>query len=132
MTPKVLVIGDGPARGWFENALPRGVFAGFQTGKDLKAIVTNGNPAKGMPAFGQKTIATRALCPLDANEVKDIQGYLDAETRPSTRLWQEAVADTFAVGYWKLTAPDAAADLVATLRRKREGAENDPTHATTC
>ena len=26
----------------------------FQTGKDLKAIVTNGSPAKGMPAFGQK------------------------------------------------------------------------------
>ncbi|ABC62482.1 glycosyltransferase family 4 protein [Erythrobacter litoralis] len=32
---KVLVIGDGPARGWFEKALPGGIFVGFQTGKDL-------------------------------------------------------------------------------------------------
>ncbi|WP_379547735.1 glycosyltransferase family 4 protein [Qipengyuania sp. DSG2-2] len=32
---KVLVIGDGPAREWFEKALPGGIFAGFQTGKDL-------------------------------------------------------------------------------------------------
>lgn len=32
---KVLVIGDGPAREWFEKALPGGIFAGFQTGADL-------------------------------------------------------------------------------------------------
>ncbi|GAA4052189.1 glycosyltransferase family 4 protein [Parerythrobacter jejuensis] len=32
---KVLVIGDGPAREWFEKALPGGTFAGFQTGRDL-------------------------------------------------------------------------------------------------
>ncbi|MGB3379782.1 MAG: glycosyltransferase family 1 protein [Allopontixanthobacter sediminis] len=32
---KVLVIGDGPARKWFEQALPGGIFAGFQTGPDL-------------------------------------------------------------------------------------------------
>lgn len=32
---KVLVIGDGPARNWFEQALPGGIFAGFQTGPDL-------------------------------------------------------------------------------------------------
>lgn len=32
---KVMVIGDGPARKWFEQALPGGIFAGFQTGPDL-------------------------------------------------------------------------------------------------
>ena len=32
---KVLVIGDGPARGWFEKALPDAIFAGFQTGANL-------------------------------------------------------------------------------------------------
>ena len=32
---KVLVIGDGPAREWFEKGLPGGIFAGFQTGSDL-------------------------------------------------------------------------------------------------
>ncbi len=32
---KVLVIGDGPARKWFEQSLPGGIFAGFQTGANL-------------------------------------------------------------------------------------------------
>lgn len=32
---KVLVIGEGPARKWFEQNLPGGIFAGFQTGPDL-------------------------------------------------------------------------------------------------
>jgi glycosyltransferase involved in cell wall biosynthesis len=32
---KVLVIGDGPAREWFEKSLPGGIFAGFQTGDNL-------------------------------------------------------------------------------------------------
>ncbi len=32
---KVLVIGDGPARGWLEQRLPDAAFAGFQTGADL-------------------------------------------------------------------------------------------------
>lgn len=32
---RVLVIGDGPARGWFEARLPDAVFVGFQAGEDL-------------------------------------------------------------------------------------------------
>ena len=32
---KLLVIGDGPARGWFEERLPDAAFAGFQQGADL-------------------------------------------------------------------------------------------------
>jgi phosphatidylinositol alpha 1,6-mannosyltransferase len=32
---KVLVVGDGPARTWFERRLPEAVFAGFQGGEDL-------------------------------------------------------------------------------------------------
>jgi phosphatidylinositol alpha 1,6-mannosyltransferase len=32
---KVLVVGEGPARDWFERALPNGIFAGFQGGCDL-------------------------------------------------------------------------------------------------
>ena len=35
ISPKIIVIGDGPARGWFETALPTGTFVGFQTGADL-------------------------------------------------------------------------------------------------
>jgi phosphatidylinositol alpha 1,6-mannosyltransferase len=36
---KVLVIGEGPARGWFEARLPGAVFAGFQVGADLGRAV---------------------------------------------------------------------------------------------
>jgi len=36
---KVLVIGDGPARGWFEARLPDASFAGFQMGDDLGRAV---------------------------------------------------------------------------------------------
>jgi phosphatidylinositol alpha 1,6-mannosyltransferase len=32
---RVLIIGDGPARGWLKDRLPHAVFAGFQSGADL-------------------------------------------------------------------------------------------------
>lgn len=38
---RVLVIGDGPAREWFANRLPSGVFAGFQMGPDLGRAVAS-------------------------------------------------------------------------------------------
>lgn len=38
---KVLVVGDGPARGWLENRLPGTAFAGFQTGADLGRAVAS-------------------------------------------------------------------------------------------
>ena len=38
---KVLVIGEGPARDWFENRLPDAVFAGFQEGRDLGRAVAS-------------------------------------------------------------------------------------------
>lgn len=38
---KVLVIGDGPARQWFENRLPQAVFTGFQSGPDLGRAVAS-------------------------------------------------------------------------------------------
>lgn len=40
---KVLVIGDGPARAWFEEALPGGIFAGFQTGEALGRALASGD-----------------------------------------------------------------------------------------
>jgi glycosyltransferase involved in cell wall biosynthesis len=36
---KVLVIGEGPAKAWFEARLPNAVFAGFQAGSDLGRAV---------------------------------------------------------------------------------------------
>ncbi len=38
---RVLVVGDGPARGWFEARLPNAVFAGFQKGADLGRAVAS-------------------------------------------------------------------------------------------
>ena len=38
---KVLVVGDGPARGWFEGRLTNGVFVGFQKGNDLGRAVAS-------------------------------------------------------------------------------------------
>jgi glycosyltransferase involved in cell wall biosynthesis len=38
---KVLVVGEGPAREWFENRLPNAVFAGFQAGPDLGRAVAS-------------------------------------------------------------------------------------------
>ena len=38
---KVLIVGDGPAKGWFEERLPRAIFAGFQSGDDLGRAVAS-------------------------------------------------------------------------------------------
>lgn len=89
--------------------------------------------SRDMPAFGEKTVGIHSLAPVDGKGVKDLQGYLDASAHEETKLWREAVADTFAVGYWRLTAPAAARDLSASLRYKRaSAAHEDRTHATMC
>lgn len=41
--PQVLVIGDGPARAWFEARLPRAAFTGFLTGEALAAALASGD-----------------------------------------------------------------------------------------
>jgi glycosyltransferase involved in cell wall biosynthesis len=38
---KVLVVGEGPARDWFEKRLPDAIFAGFQAGPDLGRAVAS-------------------------------------------------------------------------------------------
>ncbi|BDI60511.1 glycosyltransferase family 4 protein [Qipengyuania nanhaisediminis] len=60
---KVLVIGDGPARGWFEDALPGGIFAGFKTGAELGQALASGdiflNPSI-TETFGNVTLEAMA------------------------------------------------------------------------
>ncbi len=60
---KVLVIGDGPAREWFEDALPGGVFAGFKTGAELGKALASGdiffNPSV-TETFGNVTLEAMA------------------------------------------------------------------------
>lgn len=38
---RVMVVGEGPARGWFEARLPQAVFVGFQGGNDLGRAVAS-------------------------------------------------------------------------------------------
>ena len=38
---RVLVVGEGPAREWFERRLPNAVFTGFQMGPDLARAVAS-------------------------------------------------------------------------------------------
>jgi glycosyltransferase involved in cell wall biosynthesis len=38
---KVLIVGEGPAREWFEKRLPNGIFVGFQEGEDLGRAVAS-------------------------------------------------------------------------------------------
>lgn len=60
---KVLVIGDGPARGWFEEALPGASFVGFQTGRDLGRALASAdvffNPSV-TETFGNVTLEAMA------------------------------------------------------------------------
>lgn len=60
---RVLVIGDGPARKWFEGNLPGGTFAGFQTGADLGRALASGdvffNPSI-TETFGNVTLEAMA------------------------------------------------------------------------
>ena len=60
---RVLVIGDGPARGWFEKALPGGIFVGFQAGADLGRALASAdvffNPSV-TETFGNVTLEAMA------------------------------------------------------------------------
>lgn len=60
---KVLVIGDGPARSWFETNLPGGIFAGFKTGEALGQALASGdvffNPSV-TETFGNVTLEAMA------------------------------------------------------------------------
>jgi phosphatidylinositol alpha 1,6-mannosyltransferase len=60
---KVLVIGDGPAREWFEGNLPGGIFIGFQTGENLARTLASGdvffNPSI-TETFGNVTLEAMA------------------------------------------------------------------------
>ena len=41
MKHRVLVVGEGPARGWFENRLPGALFTGHMAGPDLARAVAS-------------------------------------------------------------------------------------------
>ena len=62
---KVLVVGQGPARDWFEKRLPDAIFAGYQQGEDLGRAVASMdmlfNPSV-TETFGNVTLEAMAAC----------------------------------------------------------------------
>ncbi|HEX7693856.1 MAG TPA: glycosyltransferase, partial [Sphingomonas sp.] len=100
---KVLVVGDGPARGWFTDRVPEAVFAGFQSGDDLGRAVacmdvffnpsvteTFGNVTSEAMAAGVAVVAARATGAVDLVEEgvngflappRDVAAYADAIQR---------------------------------------------------
>ncbi len=97
---RVLVIGEGPARGWFAQRIPEAVFAGFHKGDDLGRAVAGmdiffmpsitesfGNVTCEAMAAGVPVVAARATGNVDLVadgetgflvEPTDIEGYAEA------------------------------------------------------
>lgn len=78
---KVLVIGEGPARGWLEARLPGAAFAGFQAGADLGRAVASMdvlfNPSV-TETFGNVTLEAMACgVPVVAAEATGSESLVD-------------------------------------------------------
>ena len=120
---RVLVVGDGPARDWFENRLPQAIFAGFQKGPDLGRAVasmdmlfnpsiteTFGNVTLEAMACGLPTVAARAT----GSESLVTEGVTGRLIRPGAI---SAFAD--ALGHY-CTDPEARARAGDAARQQAE------------
>ena len=103
---RVLVIGDGPARPWFEQQLPDAIFLGQQTGGDLARALASSdvflNPSI-TEAFGNVTLEAMA-CALPV---------IAAEATGATNLVQPGITGTLVDGI----DPDEFADALAAYAR---------------
>jgi glycosyltransferase involved in cell wall biosynthesis len=106
---RVLVIGEGPARPWFEQQLPDAIFTGQLTGTDLSRALASAdvffNPSI-TEAFGNVTLEAMA-CALP---------ILAAEATGSTNLVHNGMTGTLVDG----TDADAFADAIAQYARDPE------------
>src|SRR3954471_17025728 len=103
---RVLVIGDGPARPWFEEQLPDAIFLGQQTGDDLARALARAdvllNPSI-TEAFGNVTLEAMA-CALPV---------IAAESTGASNLVRSGVTGTLVDG----TDPDEFAEALAAYAR---------------
>lgn len=106
---RVLVIGEGPARPWFEGQLPQAIFLGEQTGADLAHALASAdvllNPSL-TEAFGNVTLEAMA-CGLPV---------LAAEATGATNLVRSGITGTLVEG----TDPDEFAEALADYARDPE------------
>jgi len=103
---RVLVIGEGPARPWFEEQMPQGIFLGEQTGANLARALASSdlflNPSL-TEAFGNVTLEAMA-CALPV---------LAAEATGATNLVRSGITGTLVDG----TDPDEFAEALARYAR---------------
>ena len=109
-------------------------FAGSDPQSRIKGVLAHElahclDSSRDLPTFASDGVGTRSLAPSDAAQVTTLEEYLESEARLPTKRWREALADIFAVGFWRLTDLHAA-QLVADLRDRRTA--GDAAHATTC
>ena len=106
---KVVVIGEGPARSWFEQQLPDAIFTGEQTGADLaRALASTDvlfNPSV-TEAFGNVTLEAMA-CALPV---------VAAEASGTTNIVRDGVSGTLVDEY----EPDAFAEALGAYAQDPE------------
>jgi glycosyltransferase involved in cell wall biosynthesis len=106
---RVLVIGEGPARPWFEQQLPDAIFIGQQTGNDLARALASAdvflNPSI-TEAFGNVTLEAMA-CALPV---------IAAEATGATNLVRQGITGTLVDG----TDPDEFAEALAAYAKDPE------------
>jgi len=106
---RVLVIGDGPARPWFEEQLPDAIFTGQLTGNDLARALASAdvflNPSI-TEAFGNVTLEAMA-CALPV---------VAAEATGAANLVRSGITGTMVDG----AEPDEFADALAAYARDPE------------
>jgi glycosyltransferase involved in cell wall biosynthesis len=106
---RVLVIGEGPARPWFEEQLPQAIFLGEQTGDDLARALASAdvlmNPSL-TEAFGNVTLEAMA-CALPV---------VAAEATGATSLVRHGITGMLVDG----TDPDEFAEVLAGYARDPE------------
>ncbi len=95
---RVLIIGEGPARGWLEARIPDAIFAGFQQGTDLGRAVASMdvlfNPSV-TETFGNVTLEAMACgLPVVAAEATGSQSLVN--DRASGRLIRPGAVHQFA------------------------------------
>ena len=109
MKHRVLVIGEGPARPWFEEQLPDAIFIGQQTGTDLARALASSdvflNPSV-TEAFGNVTLESMA-CALPV---------VAAEATGATNLVRHGMTGMLVDG----SSPDEFAEVLAAYARDPE------------